>query len=167
MLDPLLQPTPSFDRWFGHIVIELKLWLFLNLAARHNIRSTSSSGPVNLYWDLCLSMSLSHDSSGTILASRFRSLASQPQTPPTRDLKEQQPSIFSVINLTCKIHSCPASKQTNGAKKLAQPGFVYLGSHKIKFGDFFTRRMAIAIALINSTEFFLAIIFLNLVRILY
>ena len=48
VLDPLLHPNPSLARWLGHIVMEHKRSVLVNLAARHKMRSTSSSGPVNL-----------------------------------------------------------------------------------------------------------------------
>ena len=48
---PLLQPTPSFNRWFGEIVMVLHLIGFENFPTRHKKRSSSSTGPENLWAD--------------------------------------------------------------------------------------------------------------------
>ena len=48
---PLLQPTPRFNRWFGQIVTVLHLTGFENFPTRHKIRSSSSTGPENLWAD--------------------------------------------------------------------------------------------------------------------
>ena len=48
---PLLQPTPSFNRWFGQIVMVLHLTGCENFPTRHKIRSSSSTRPENLWAD--------------------------------------------------------------------------------------------------------------------
>ena len=93
LVEPLVQPIPSFPRWSGQIVMvanESGVW---NIAARHNISSTSFSGPENENNAKCLAISFAQDVSGTTWISRLRSRLSKPQFPPTIDLKEQQSSI--------------------------------------------------------------------------
>ena len=65
----------------------------LNIAARHNNRSTSFPGPENDNDAKWLVISLVHDIRGTTWTSFFLSRLSEPQIPPTNDLKEQQTSI--------------------------------------------------------------------------
>ena len=49
LVAPLVHPIPSFPRWRGHTVMLCNLPGILKIAARHNISSTSFTGPVNEY----------------------------------------------------------------------------------------------------------------------
>lgn len=92
--DPLLQPKPSFSRCKGQMVIECMFAGWVNKAARLRIRSTSSFGPEKPRLAVWFDISLEQASKGIICVSFFLSRVSNPQIPPTRDLKEQHTSIF-------------------------------------------------------------------------
>ena len=96
MVDPRLQPIPSFERW--QMVMLSVLCVKFGKPARHKIKSTSFSGPLNLYVLKWPEMSFWQLINGITRVSPFRSFLSKLHCPPTIDLKEQQVSAITEIN---------------------------------------------------------------------
>ena len=98
MVDPRLQPIPSFERWLGQMVMLSVLFVKFGKSARHKIKFTSFSGPLNLNVLKWPEMSFWQLSNGITRVSPFRSFLSKLHSPPTIDLKEQQTPAIIVIN---------------------------------------------------------------------
>ena len=82
VVDPRLQPKPSFSRCNGQMIIEFMFASCVNTAARLRISSTSSSGPENPRLAAWLEIGFEQASKGIICASFFLSLVSNPHIPP-------------------------------------------------------------------------------------
>ena len=91
MVDPRLQPIPSFEWWLGQMVMLSVLFVKFGRPARHKIKSTSFSGPLNLYVFKWPEMSFWQLSNGITRVSPFRSFLSKLHCPPTIDLKSSKP----------------------------------------------------------------------------
>ena len=111
MVDPRLQPIPSFERytfihsfiqsWLGQMVMLSVLCVKFGKPARHRVKSTSYTGPLNLYVLKWPEMAFWQLSNGITRVSPFRSFLSKLHCPPAIVLKEhncdQQPTSWSII----------------------------------------------------------------------
>ena len=61
LVEHLVHPSPSFSRWFAQMVMVFKDSSFWKIAARHNMRSISFSGPENENKVRCFAISFLHD----------------------------------------------------------------------------------------------------------